>query len=353
MCMSTHIHIPSWFWVGCDDFAHRGNYVNFDGQQLGNPGVYATFAPGEPDTAIHCGVARGDAKLGTGTCTLKREYLCERYKPGQKPPTMAPSPSAPTGYVTAGNYGRSLYKVHRDEASWETARRRCADEGAHLMFVNSQEEADEVLKKSDLPGWFWLGFDDFTNEGEYMYLDGTRLVDSGYSSWANNEPTDDLNCGVAKTDGLLGTGTCKLEREYICEWDKPSSPPLPSPYPSGYVKIHELGVYKVHRDRVPWEAARRICQAEGAQLLIVNSQSEAEAVLGTSGLPSWFWLGFDDFDNAGQYITLDGNTLLDAGYEKWDSGEPDKSVNCGVASVRGLLGTGNCNLKREYICELI
>ncbi|GLH07201.1 SFRICE_015007, partial [Gryllus bimaculatus] len=319
-------------------------------QNLGASGVYSSFAPKEPVWDLRCGVARADSLLGTGTCDLKREYICEQ---GAVRPAPTPPPSPPLGYVAMDKYPHSLYKVHRDKASWETARRRCEGEGAHLMFVNSLDEADRVLKRTALPGWFWLGFDDFANEGEYVYLDGTRVADSGYERWATDEPTENLNCGVARTDGLLGTGTCKIEREYICEWDKPRAPPSPTWIPPGYSKIGNLGLYKVHRDRVQWETARRNCEAAGARLLIVNSQAEADAVLKTSGLPGWFWLGFDDFDNSGQYITLDGRTLRDAGYEKWDSGEPDKKLNCGVATVKGLLGTGNCKYNRGYICELM
>ena len=46
----------------------------------------------------------------------------------------------------------------------------------------------------------------------------------------------------------------------------------------GYDMIEGLGYYKVHTDKKNWASAVRICEEEGAHLLVVDSDDEAHKV---------------------------------------------------------------------------
>ena len=46
----------------------------------------------------------------------------------------------------------------------------------------------------------------------------------------------------------------------------------------GYNLVDGIGYYKVHVDKKNWNSAVRICEEEGAHLLIVDSDEEAHKV---------------------------------------------------------------------------
>ncbi|GLH07200.1 Hemolymph lipopolysaccharide-binding protein [Gryllus bimaculatus] len=215
--------------------------------------------------------------------------------------------SIPFGYSPIAGLG--YYKVHREKVKWEKARRVCAKEGGHLIIINSAVEAEAVVAASRMPEWSWAGFDDYSAEGDFITLHGTTLEDAGYTLWEDGEPARDLRCGVASVKGRLGSGNCDLERGFICELHGPNEHVLEdsnNQMTVGYRPIGGLGLYRVHHDRVKWETARRRCEAEGAHLAVANTALEAAAVFRTSGLPEWFWVGFDDFDHKGNYVNFDG-----------------------------------------------
>ena len=64
------------------------------------------------------------------------------------------------------------YKIHTDKQNWENARQICEEEGAHLLVLNSQHEADSVRKLIEKKGtgiiYFWVGFHDTHQEGNYI-----------------------------------------------------------------------------------------------------------------------------------------------------------------------------------------
>ena len=52
-----------------------------------------------------------------------------------------------------------------------------------------------------------------------------------------------------------------------------------------------------------WEEAQKICEEEGAHLLILNSDEEAHAV-GSMLQGFYYWIGFHDQYVEGQYVTV-------------------------------------------------
>lgn len=88
----------------------------------------------------------------------------------------APPLRAGPGYEL--HRGIGYYKVHSEPRTWQEARRICADEGAHLAIVNSEEES-KVLQSILAPVaarlktvWAFVGFHDLYEEGQYVTIFG-------------------------------------------------------------------------------------------------------------------------------------------------------------------------------------
>ncbi|PSN55268.1 hypothetical protein C0J52_05847 [Blattella germanica] len=104
---------------------------------------------------------------------------------------------------------------------------------------------------------------------------------------------------------------------------------------------------------------KKICEEDGGHLLVLNSDAEAEGVntlLAKHALENlWIWIGFHDRYEEGNYVTIFNETLREAGYLNWASGEPshNSGQDCGVIKYRTGLGVGVCDLAgRPFICEI-
>ncbi|PSN46951.1 Hemolymph lipopolysaccharide-binding protein [Blattella germanica] len=117
------------------------------------------------------------------------------------------------------------------------------------------------------------------------------------------------------------TDKCK-ELEYITIVANISGPATTLPKHEhklgpGYEFIPGLGYYKLHPEVKIWSEARGICEQEGAHLLIINSDREANALLHfwtpypkiggyTDWRNDWALIGFHDQFVEGEYVTIFG-----------------------------------------------
>ncbi|CAG2058158.1 unnamed protein product, partial [Timema podura] len=81
--------------------------------------------------------------------------------------------------------------------------------------------------------------------------------------------------------------------------------------PRSFVDVPGLNRYKVHVTAKTWEEARKVCIAEKAHLVVINSEAEAKAVLKIwqeypfpKLNPLFIFLGFNDIKGEGKYVTV-------------------------------------------------
>ncbi|XP_069701777.1 hemolymph lipopolysaccharide-binding protein-like [Periplaneta americana] len=93
----------------------------------------------------------------------------------------------------------------------------------------------------------------------------------------------------------------------------PKGPPS-----AGYELLSGLGYYKMHTEPTTWHEAFNICTQEGAYLLVVNSEFEANAMapLWKKTTENWAFSGFHDQYKDGEYVTIFNETLASAGFSK-------------------------------------
>ncbi|PSN46954.1 hypothetical protein C0J52_12569 [Blattella germanica] len=134
---------------------------------------------------------------------------------------------------------------------------------------------------------------------------------------------------------------------------------------SGYELIPKLGYYKFHSEVKSWFEASDKCVQEGAHLLVINSDSEASAVMHfwtshpkianyKDWKNDWAHIGFHDRFVEGEYVTIFGDYLNATGYSKWYPGQPNTGVheNCGCIDRSAiLLGDVACHVPLAFFCE--
>ncbi|XP_012262907.3 hemolymph lipopolysaccharide-binding protein-like [Athalia rosae] len=135
-------------------------------------------------------------------------------------------------------------------------------------------------------------------------------------------------------------------------------PPVRRP---DYTYVEGIGAYKLHTTAGIWQTARRTCIAEGGQLLVVNSDAEAEAVKALwvgkeshKGSANSFYAhcGFHELHSKGDYVTVHGDPLNKTGWLKWGPGEPSiVNENCGSITKAGFYNDIDCFGMYGFICE--
>ncbi|XP_063535864.1 hemolymph lipopolysaccharide-binding protein-like [Cydia strobilella] len=123
--------------------------------------------------------------------------------------------------------------------------------------------------------------------------------------------------------------------------------------------------YKFHKEGRSWPNAFKTCMAEDAYLAIINSQTESKVLKelfnkhSHDDIPGNFYkdassIGFTKWVEFGDFFTIHGESLAEAGFSTFNSGEPnnaDPPELCGSVLRTGLLNDHNCNRIITFICE--
>ncbi|XP_021937022.1 hemolymph lipopolysaccharide-binding protein-like isoform X2 [Zootermopsis nevadensis] len=141
--------------------------------------------------------------------------------------TVTAPPQRPGGdYELIPKLG--YYKFHTSGKNWREARQICEQEGAHLLILNSEEEAGVIRSfwrrhPKLFDGWrnscAYIGIHDEFVEGEYITLFGESLNATGYARWAKNEPGEGTsgNSGCVGRDGALYDTNGFNHLAFFCE----------------------------------------------------------------------------------------------------------------------------------------
>ncbi|XP_021924721.1 hemolymph lipopolysaccharide-binding protein-like isoform X2 [Zootermopsis nevadensis] len=142
----------------------------------------------------------------------------------------APPPRAGPGYELRNGLG--YYKVHSEPRNWQEARKICAEEGAHLAIINSEEESKAVqsmfvpVAEKAKTVWAFIGFHDLYTEGQYLTIFDEPLNSTGFYRWAGTNQPDNYggnstypgeDCGSIHTNGGINDLACQAKVPFICE----------------------------------------------------------------------------------------------------------------------------------------
>ena len=120
-------------------------------------------------------------------------------------------------------YDNSCYKVmtgfrYTQKLSWKNARAVCLGFGGDLVSIKNEEEIKFLSSEYD---FLWIGLNDRSKEGQYVWSDGSPFNSSVFNNWNDGEPNNQGNedCVEIKS-GKWNDESCSLGRFYICEKSK-------------------------------------------------------------------------------------------------------------------------------------
>nr|XP_033339377.1 hemolymph lipopolysaccharide-binding protein-like [Megalopta genalis] len=116
---------------------------------------------------------------------------------------------------------------------------------------------------------------------------------------------------------------------------------------------------KLYKRLRTWNNARKTCQNDGGQLVVIDSAQKAAIVrslLASESLEA-IWVGFHDLFREGSWTTVTGESISALNYYPWAHGQPDDQFgrqNCAVIWRLGLLDGMDdyrCDRKFAFVCE--
>ncbi|XP_013169530.1 PREDICTED: macrophage mannose receptor 1-like [Papilio xuthus] len=266
-------------------------------------------------------------------------------------------------------------KLHRVPANWAEARLRCHLEGSNLaspLNVGLKSAMSVLIGEAsgDMTCGAFTGIHAMFSRGDLYSIEGVPLSKIPHT-WASGEPDnykDQESCIAMLPDGNLADVDCSDPLPYICYKSSAKTMVMTScgTTDNEYAFDARTGsCYKFHSVPRTWSRAYMACSAEGGHLAIINNDAEATVIRelfakhpGGSMIGN-FWkdvafVGFHDWNEHGEWLTIHGETLQEAGYAKFSGGEPNNATTgeyCGAVYRTALLDDLWCENKYAFICE--
>ncbi|XP_063620511.1 uncharacterized protein LOC134792958 [Cydia splendana] len=284
---------------------------------------------------------------------------------------LAAPPSQTKVYRTDYTYSKhtdSFYKLHTESRSTEKAREKCDTEGAKLMVPLPQDitQLHAMFKR-------------YPDLGDYVLVESDRQSHdpAGSSGEVPMVPMDTepvlqlMECEVVTRNGDIESTGCWRDAPFICKVDASSAPydEQCGTYGKDYIPKKTVGsCYKVPKIVYSWNEAYAECEAEGAHLVVLNSEAEHEVVktimntaapVRGSKTTYFFFAGIranHPTDGTPRvFKTISNQTLEEAGYFQWSDNEPNNYQDeeyCGsLFKNDGKYNDLNCSHEYAFICE--
>ncbi|XP_059689041.1 CD209 antigen-like protein A [Gavia stellata] len=114
-------------------------------------------------------------------------------------------------------FEKSCYSFSTETMSWADAKEICADQGAHLVVVNSDTEQTFLKDNINNSSTYWLGVTDQLEEGTWVWTNGEHTSISYWNTWKENKDKDQKDCGSIGPDGIWNDDRCSRSNHWICE----------------------------------------------------------------------------------------------------------------------------------------
>nr|QWY13116.1 IML19 [Mythimna separata] len=270
---------------------------------------------------------------------------------------------------------KGWFKYFDVPVTWFDARMRCALEGAVLASPTTPQLKVEMTGFINLTDNEEILYEVFTGihatlaSGDYHTIEGTPLSVIP-RTWAPNEPDNKDNkerCLTLNSIGQLADVWCNETRPFVCyraEYSRLNINECGTIDPEYHLDRRTHKCYKFHKHPKVFGQAALACSAEGGHLAIINSATEATvlkelfAKYPDSSLVGMQWknvalIGFHDWSDHTEWRTIQGQTLTEAGYDKFGPKNPDNlgGQYCGAIFRSGDLDDMSCDHVLAFICE--
>lgn len=223
--------------------------------------------------------------------------------------------------------------------NWVEAHNTCQANNGHLVTVNSDKENTWVRRFSDY-GDIWIGFNDLSNEGVWVWASGS----STYLNWNHYEPNNAGNedCAQVYDNYKWNDVNCGNRFNTMCELYNVCSDDCQVTCPNGWTCRGESCYLNVKGN---WFEIKDQCNNLGAHIITVNDRCENLWAKGLGG-----WLGYNDLENEGVWTWANGHS----NYEWWAHNEPNNAGNEDCAEFRadGSWNDNQCIVIKNGLCEV-
>ncbi|XP_065844714.1 C-type mannose receptor 2-like [Oscarella lobularis] len=220
----------SLYWTGLffnDTFAQKA-FMWLDASPISFTkwGKYEPECPkGENQGCVLLGSDGREFVWSVSDCSAKAQYICKRFL--SESDIVASPQTLPLGYVYSCPNGwtklgtRSCFKSISERKTWQDSLTDCEiletrSSLARILSIQEQNDLSLLLFKEEDEAW--IGLNDVSNEGFYVWSDGSPLV---YVNWTLFE--DDTNSSlqnvqdcVAATKSFWKFDSCSKEKASVC-----------------------------------------------------------------------------------------------------------------------------------------
>jgi hypothetical protein len=283
------------------------------------------------DGLVHAGVEECDpADAATPTCTS----ACLACNEGD------------LAYARETN--QHCYLSFAATAVYNDARDACFARRTHLVTLTDITENADVNGAIVPTAATWMGLEDRTVEGTFVWISGEPF--GAFTNWSAGNPdnggvTPPANCGAVSTTGMWDDTSCTATLGYVCEQ---------SPW---RVRPEDGHAYRVIPGLFMWSEAVTECGAVGGHLATINSAEEQLFLAGATGgaIEGQAWIGATDAVTEGTFAWVIDEPF-DA-YTNWNTGQPDDALaleDCVMmlADPAGSWADVDCTSRRGALCEV-
>nr|XP_046265193.1 macrophage mannose receptor 1-like isoform X2 [Scatophagus argus] len=326
-------------------------------------------------------------------CGFQHSSICKRSGSPPVNATVPPTPPRKGGCPQKWKKMDSkCYIVNHWNETWNGARTQCRAMGGNLASIPSRHvQVFLTTMMAEAPATdLWIGLHN-TEGNPFYWTDGQPMQ---YTNWGST-PNRHLNiyddndyewyphshrihfhdyemydiissiyrpsvhqkqCAVLTTDPNIGIGkwtkkSCNDTTGYVClrnvDPSLPDSPESTITYNADYVKIFNDSI-KVVTQPMTWDAAKKHCEDDGAQLASLRNQwSQVYTELIALNLKAHVWIGMNKMKTGSYFRYVDGWHLT---MTNWGSLEPSRDRPCVYVDVDGKWRTADCNQNKTSIC---
>ncbi|XP_071591214.1 macrophage mannose receptor 1-like isoform X2 [Heliangelus exortis] len=368
----TGLGSEKYFWIGLSNTEEQGNFR----WTTGETPVFTnwnTAMPGKEQGCVAMGTGFAAGLWDVVSCEKTANFLCKQQAagvPSPSPPGWVPEAACAEGWDGASWKGSCIKFFVRQEdekKNWFEAEEFCREVGGNLVTINTREDQilirQLVLDKGLGNQNFWIGLFLLNPDEGFVWIDGSPVT---YENWDEDEPNNykELeHCVMLKRSPQMHWNDLRCDHllNWICETKKGMlQKPEPTHYKLEYQAtndgwiIHEDKQYYFSKGHVHIEEARRFCQKNFADLVVIENERKRQ----------FLWKYVYTKHRGGSYfiglvVSFDQNfSWLDetpVNYVAWAPNEPNfgnNDENCVIMSEDfGFWKDISCGLKNGFICE--